>query len=90
MWQWLLIGAIGLVALASWLKARGLTRRLEQLTQQYWELRYQHGELRATVRRLDPDAPRDDEPAAADPPAQVFIPLASLKRPGGSGGEAAG
>jgi len=87
-WQWLLMGAIGLIALASWFKARRLARRFEQLTQQYWELRYQHGELRATVRRLDPEAPRDDEPAATAPPAQVFIPLASLKRPAG-GGEAA-
>jgi hypothetical protein len=87
--QWLVIVAVGLVALAGWLKARSLARRLEQLTQQYWDLRYQHGELRAVVRRLDPEAPKDEEPAPP-PPAQAFIPIASLRRTPGGSGQAAG
>jgi hypothetical protein len=77
--QWVVTAAIALVAVAGWLKARGVGRRLDQLTQQYWELRYQHGELRAALRRLDPEAAREEDTAA--PPAEVFIPLSSLKRP---------
>jgi hypothetical protein len=75
-----LLGLIGLLALIAWLKARGLARRLEQLTQQYWDLRYQHGELRAVVRRLDPETARE-EADASQTPAEAFIPLSSLKRP---------
>lgn len=73
-----LVLVIAMVALA---RARGLGRRLERLTQDYWALRYQHGELRAQVRRLDPDAPREEaaEPPPA-PPAQTFIPISALKR----------
>jgi hypothetical protein len=74
-------GAALVIALMAWARARSLGRRLERLTQNYWELRYQHGELRAQVRRLDPEAPKDDEPQAAPPlPAQNFIPLSALKR----------
>jgi hypothetical protein len=80
-WQWIVLGATLVIALMAWMKTRGLAKRLDQLTQKYWDLRYQHGELRAAVRRLDPDTPRDEETAPAEPAA--FIPLSSLKRPGG-------
>jgi hypothetical protein len=73
-------GVALLVAVAAWARARSLGRRLERLTQQYWELRYQHGELRAQVRRLDPETPHEDDAQAAAPPAQAFIPLSALKR----------
>jgi hypothetical protein len=67
------------VALAALLKARRLVKRLERLTESYWELRYEHGQLRARVNRLDPDQPPAPEPAA---PAggTHFVPLSSLKR----------
>jgi hypothetical protein len=78
---WLGIGvALALVlALWAWMRARHLASRLERLTKQFWDLRYEHGELRARVARLDPHAPADPvEPP--EPPAQTFIPLSSLKR----------
>jgi hypothetical protein len=79
--QWLLAGAAAVIALAAWAKARRLARRLERLTEAYWELRYEHGQLRARVSRLDPDAPAGA--ASAGPPpgvaATAFVPLASLK-----------
>jgi len=78
--QWLLAGVAAVIALAAWAKARRLARRLERLTEAYWELRYEHGQLRARVSRLDPDPPAG---AAAGPPpgvaATAFVPLASLK-----------
>jgi hypothetical protein len=81
----LLAGAAVLVALAAFLKARRLAKRLERLTESYWELRYEHGQLRARVNRLDPDQPAAPEPAApgpAGPGATHFVPLSSLKRQG--------
>jgi len=80
MFQWLLSGiaiAVSLIALA---KARRLAKRLERLTESYWELRYEHGQLRARVNRLDPE--QAPQPAEAGPQAgtTVFVPLSSLKR----------
>jgi len=74
---WIVTIAALLAALAAGARARRLSRRVDQLTQQYWELRYRFGELRA---RLDPDGQPADEPAAPPPPNQSFIPLSSLKR----------
>ena len=75
---WLLTAAAVVVAAAALAKARRLARRLERLTESYWELRYEHGQLRARVNRLDP------EPAGAEPTPQpgatAFVPLSSLKR----------
>jgi hypothetical protein len=76
---WLLTGAALATAGAALLKARRVSRRLERLTESYWELRYEHGQLRARVARLDPEQP----PPAADAPraaTTAFVPLSSLKR----------
>ncbi|HEY7291345.1 MAG TPA: hypothetical protein VH583_16025 [Vicinamibacterales bacterium] len=77
---WLLTIAALCAAAAAWAKARRLAKRLERLTESYWELRYEHGQLRARVNRLDPE-----EPAASTDPvrasgATAFVPLSSLKR----------
>ena len=80
MFQWLVAGIAVAVALVALAKARRLSRRLERLTESYWELRYEHGQLRARVNRLDPEQP----PARSEPTAQsgttAFVPLSSLKR----------
>ena len=77
---WLLTGAAVVTAVAALLKARQLARRLERLTESYWELRYDHAQLRARLNRIDPDA----SAAAPDPPRQsgttAFVPLSALKR----------
>jgi len=77
----LLSGAAVLVALAAFLKARRLAKRLERLTESYWELRYEHGQLRARVNRLDPDQPAAAPEAVQASPTH-FVPLSSLKRQG--------
>ena len=78
--EWVITGLAVAIALAALLKARRLAKRLERLTESYWELRYDHGQLRARVNRLDPD----QQPGAAGPapPAgpTAFVPLSSLKR----------
>jgi len=79
--QWLLAGAAVLVAAMALAKARRLAKRLERLTESYWELRYEHGQLRARVNRLDPEP----SPAAGAGPAPTpgtttsFVPLSSLR-----------
>ena len=75
--QWLLTGAALLLGGVALLTARRHSKRLERLTASYWELRYEHGQLRARVNRIDPEQPA---PPAAEPPATNFIPLSSLKR----------
>jgi hypothetical protein len=77
-WSGLLAGVALLIALWALAKARRAMRRLDQLQQSYWDLRYEHGRLRAQVKRLDPEE-AGQEPPAADP-ATTFIPLSSLKR----------
>jgi hypothetical protein len=77
--QWLLAGAAVIVALAAWAKARRLAKRLERLSESYWELRYEHGQLRARVNRLDPDAGPASDAAPAGSPGTAFVPLSSLK-----------
>ena len=76
--HWLLTGAALVVAGVALLAARRQSKRLERLTESYWELRYEHGQLRARVNRLDPE--QQAAAAAEPPPASNFIPLSSLKR----------
>jgi hypothetical protein len=59
---------VSLVALAH---ARSTARKLAQITEMYWQLKFDHGELKAKV---DPPSP-----AAPDPRA-TFVPLTQLKR----------
>ncbi|MCU1383961.1 MAG: hypothetical protein JWL71_2658 [Acidobacteria bacterium] len=75
--HWLFTGAALILAGVAFLVARRQSKRLERLTESYWELRYEHGQLRARVNRLDPE---QQQAPAAEPPASNFIPLSSLKR----------
>jgi hypothetical protein len=77
--HWLLTGAALVLACAALLAVRRQGRRLERLTESYWELRYEHGQLRARVSRIDPE-PQGAAGSPAEPPATNFIPLSSLKR----------
>ncbi len=77
-WLWLLAGTGWLLALVALATARRLSRRLAQLSEQYWELKYDHGELKARVKAL---APLPEETEASRPRVQEsFVPLASVKR----------
>ena len=77
---WLLTVAAVLVAAAALAKARRLAKRLERLTESYWELRYEHGQLRARVNRLDPDQPIAAPETALRAGTTAFVPLSSLKQ----------
>jgi hypothetical protein len=77
---WFVTAASLVVALVALVQARRIARRLEQLTQNYWELKYQNGELRVQLQQLTGES----APAQPTPPAaqgrDSFVPLASLKR----------
>jgi len=77
-WLWVVAVSGWLLALAALTTARRLSRRLAQLTELYWALKFDHGELKARVKAV---APTPEEAAAAAPPVQqTFVPLSSLKR----------
>ncbi|MCC7124961.1 MAG: hypothetical protein IT178_08935 [Acidobacteria bacterium] len=52
--------------------ARRASRQAAQLTELYWQLKYDHGELKATI------APGEPPPPPA--PKTSFVPLGSIKR----------
>jgi hypothetical protein len=68
---WIVAVPALIVALAAWLQARRTARQLAQVTEMYWQLKFDHGELKAKV---DPPAP------VAPEPKQTFVPLTQLKR----------
>ena len=76
---WFLSGAALLFALGALVKARRAAKRLERLTESYWELRYEYGQLRARFNQLSPEHTARPEPSPQSG-AHVFIPMSSLKR----------
>jgi len=77
----LVIAVVGLLlALAALAWTRRLSKKLDALSQSYWELRYDYTRLRSQLARLDPDQP-DAEPAPPPPTESVaFVPLSSIRR----------
>jgi hypothetical protein len=79
--EWLLTVAAFATAVVALVRARRLARQMKRLTESYWELRYEHGQLRARVARLDPEQPAPPTDAARQGgTATAFVPLSSLKR----------
>ncbi len=79
---WFLTGVSLVAALMAWNRARRTAQQLEQLSQMYWELRYQHSELRAQVQRMTGErtAPPETPAPPARQPAEAFVPLSALRR----------
>ena len=77
--HWLLTVAALLTAVWAFIRARRITKRLERLTESYWELKYDHGQLRARVERLDPGASAASAEPAPRTGGTAFVPLSSLK-----------
>jgi hypothetical protein len=75
---WLLLGAVLVLAALVFERMRRLSKRLERLTESYWDLRYELGQLQSRVNHLEPDQP--GAPAPPPPGTSAFIPVSSLKR----------
>jgi uncharacterized membrane protein YhiD involved in acid resistance len=79
LWFLAVLGAVA--ALVSLGLARRLARRLDALTQAYWELRYDYTRLRSQVARLDSgEPPAEAAPAPVPAPSVSFVPLASIRK----------
>lgn len=84
----MIAGIALLLALVAFLRVRGLARRLEALSQSYWELRYDYTRLRSQVARLDPEQPEAEASVPAPPDASVsFVPLSSIRKKAQPGSE---
>jgi len=80
---WMTAAVAVALAVASWMRAGRLARKLDALTQSYWELRYDFTRLRSQVARLDPEAAETEAPPAAAPDGGVtYISLSSMKKKG--------
>jgi hypothetical protein len=77
---WTLAAAALLIALIACAWARRVARRLEVLTQSYWELRYDYTRLRSQVARLDPEQPEPPAPEPAAPASVSFVPLSAIRK----------
>jgi hypothetical protein len=75
---WFLLGAVLILTALAFERVRRLTKRLERLTESYWDLRYELGQLQSRVNRLEPEQP--NAPAPPPPGTSAFIPVSSLKR----------
>jgi hypothetical protein len=81
--NWFFAGAGTLAVLAACLWARRVTKRIERLSQSYWELRYEQGQLNARVGRLEPPTGAIDQDQTTDVPSRPksnFVPLSSLRK----------
>ena len=79
---WVVAGLALLVAALALLSTRRLNRRLDAMTQSYWELRYDYTRLRSQVSRLDPEQVDDRaaEPPQAPAASVSFVPLSSIRK----------
>ena len=78
----LLTVAAIVIAIAALLRARRATRRLDRLSESYWELRYEAGQLKSRLSRLEmaTGVRAADEHPAQQPVTTAFVPLSSLKK----------
>jgi len=78
---WVLAGLSFLLAAVALSATRRLSRRLDAMTQSYWELRYDYTRLRSQVARLDPEQVDESADLPSPPAASVsFVPLSSIKK----------
>ena len=77
---WTLAALAFVLALTACAWARRAGRKLEALTQSYWELRYDYTRLRSQVARLDPQQPESSPEPPPQPASVSFVPLASIRK----------
>ncbi len=68
---WIVAFSALVIAVVAYVQSRRTARQLAQITEMYWQLKFDHGELKAKV---DPAVP------APPTPRETFVPLTQLKR----------
>jgi hypothetical protein len=77
---WIVAGVALVLALAALGAVRRSFRKIDALTQSYWELRYDYTRLRSQLARLDPEQASAPPADPAPPAAVTFVPLASMRK----------
>ena len=78
---WVVAGTSLLLALVALVIARRASKRLNTLSQSYWDLRYEYTRLRSQVARLDPEAATPEPAAPPTSSASVsFVPLSTIRK----------
>jgi len=84
---WVVTGVALIAAVAAWIKARRASARLTQLSDMYWELKYQHLELKKQIERTSGTSNVASTPVGAEAHGakaathtESFVPLTSLRR----------
>ena len=82
MLSWVVAGLGVLLALLALTWLRRVSRRLEMLTQSYWELRYDYTRLRSQLSRLDGGQVEsaEPEPPPVATPSVSFVPLSTIRK----------
>ena len=65
------------IAVIAYAYARRLARKLAMLEEMYWQLKFEHGELKAKVDPTPPSTPQAK---------QTFVPLTGLRQGSGEAG----
>jgi hypothetical protein len=70
------------VAISALLKARAAAKRADRLAESYWDLRYETGQLKSRLNKLESPASSGPDGGATSQPAPTtsFVPLSSLKK----------
>ena len=71
---WVVAGLGLLIGLAAVAWIRRLSRRLDALTQSYWELRYEYTRLRSQLAPPEPEVPAEPAPSVS------FVPLSTIRK----------
>jgi hypothetical protein len=74
---WVVTGAALALAVVAWLTARRAAKRLTELSEMYWELKYQQGELKNAVLKGSAQADPAAQPSVRPPDG--FVPLKALR-----------
>ncbi len=75
-WSWIVAAVALVMAGAGWAAAGRAAREARQVTAMYWQLKFDHGELKARVDAIAPRPNAQPRPA----PGTQFVPLTSVKR----------
>ena len=68
---WIVAALALLVALVALLHSRRIARQLAEVTQLYWQLKFDYGELKAKIDPAPPPVPQ---------PRETFVPISSIKK----------
>jgi hypothetical protein len=80
---WCIAGLALVLAGAAWIKVRQTAKQFARLSESYWELRYENGQLASRLHLIEVKigiAHAQDELSRPASGQTAFVPLSSLKK----------